>query len=422
MKTLATCLLIAAGLFAPRPSSAQDPPPVRARIDSLLVLVRADSVIRSLGQRFLYEIDLLAPDLTAEQRGILAESVATGFDTTAVREDVARAMSAEAPPSLVTDLLERHRTGAIEELDRLSRAYQPPQTFLEFSATMGTPPRERLQIMVALAEAQGAGTRQIVTEEILQESAHALFTQLGGSPAPFQRRTDAQFEEAYRQHALRLGLQNLHRLSPVSDDVVRRAVESWDAESGRWYVDAYADAFVVAIAEAAKRVAELTVVGSDAVADAPAPDVDPNLSCFGDPCGFVVDWGGGSEPTAFNMTYGAPAAIEARVLENLTRGGYHLARELNRAGLTITLRPRLTAALCEIMSGTDNRVCEAIGEVRVEFIGRYRDRAKPDDFTILNRCGSDGLLDVDGLSALVAARIHYAFTTYPGDERQIPRC
>jgi hypothetical protein len=122
------------------------------------------------------------------------------------------------------------------------------------------------------------------------------------------------------------------------------------------------------------------------------------------------------------MTYGAAAAIEARVLENLVRGGYRLARQQNNSGLTITLRPRLGSALCDVISGTDNRVCEAITEVRVEFLGKYRDRPKPDDFTIRNRCGSDGVLDVDSLSALVAARVHYALTTFPGDARQVPRC
>jgi hypothetical protein len=369
----------------------------------------------------MYELQLLAPDLNAGQREILAAAVATGFDTLVVREDLARAMSTDAPPLLVADIVERHRTGALEELERLVRGYQPPQPISDFLASVGTPPRERLQLMVALAEAQGTGTRQMLTEETLQESAHALFTQLGGSPAPLQRRSDEQFEAAYRQNAIRLGFENLHRLPPVPDDVVRRVTESLGSESGRWYVDAYADALAAAVRAATLRVAELTVVGPDMPADPPAPEVDPNLSCFGDPCGFVVDWGG-SEPTAFNMTYGAAAAIESRVLENLTRGGYQLAREQNRAGLTITLRPRLTAALCEVISGTDNRVCEAIGEVRVEFLGNYRERAKPDDFTLRNRCGSDGLLDVDGFSALVAARIHFSLTTFPGDERQVPRC
>jgi hypothetical protein len=49
--------------------------------------------------------------------------------------------------------------------------------------------------------------------------------------------------------------------------------------------------------------------------------------------------------------------------------------------LMIRLVPRLTTRICDIISGTDTERCDAIGEVRVEFRGRYGELPTPPGFT-----------------------------------------
>jgi hypothetical protein len=389
----------------------------RPRIDSLLTAARADSTLRPIGSRFLEEVILLAPDLDGEQLDILSKAVSEAFADSVLRADIVRAMSDTVPEALLVDLLERHRSGALAELRRVADANPPSNSLTEFTRALGTPPRERLQLMVDLGDAQGAAAIDLVSRETLASSAHELLTLLGARLAPPQRMSDEQFDVAHRQSSLNIGLANLHRLEAAPDELIQRAIADHSSASGRWFSNRFAAALSAAVGAAAQRVAALTVVRDEP----PPPSVDPKLICSGDACGFEVDWEG-PEPTTYNASFGSPGALSARVLENLLNAGYRLGRGDRSSGLTIVLRPRLGLARCEFMSGTDNTACVAIADVRVEFRGKYGDLENPGDLLIRNRCGSDGLLNVDDFSMLVAMGIHHAITTPPGGNRPLPRC
>ena len=412
-------------MLLPAGAAAQESATLVSRVDSLVTFIHADTTTRGLGDLFMAELQLLLPDLSTEQLDILRAAVTQSFAPTAVHADVSRALVAGAAPPLISELLERYRSGALGELQRLADAYQPSQTFAEFMNGLGTPPRERLQLMVELGEAYGASTRQILVGEALQESAHAVVTLLGARLGPLQRLSDAQFDAAYRQYALSHGLNNLYRLAPASDELVRRASAELASEAGRWLAGSWAAASTAAVHAAAGRVAELTVVETNdstpPAASAPASAADSGLPCIADPCAFFVDWEG-PEPTDHNSRFGNSGALSVRVMENLTRAGYLLVLRDNLDEFSIRLKPRLTDMRCEFMPGTDDSTCVAIAEVRVAFIGTFRDRPKPEDFTVRNQCGSDGAMDVDGIATLVAARILYAFKTTPGEEPPQPRC
>lgn len=387
------------------------------RVDSLLTAARADSTLRQLGSRFLVEVTDLVPDMSGEQLDLFSKAVAEAFAETALRQDIVRAMSDSVPDETLVDLLGRYRSGALAELNHLADANRPRNTLSEFVAALGTPPRARLQLMVDLGEAQGASALDLISHETLAALAHELVSLLGARLAPPPRMSDEQFAVAHRQKLLNGGLATLHRLEAIPDELIQRAIADLSSASGRWFTDRYASALNAAMGAAAQRVAALTVVGDVS----PSPSVDPNLICSGDACGFEVDWNG-PEPTTYNLSFGSPGALGARVLERLLNTGYRLSRGVRSEGLTLVLRPRLGIARCEFMSGTDNTACLAIDDVRVEFRGKYGDLQNPTDLLVRNRCGSDGLLNVDDFASLVAMRILHAMTTFPGDHRPQPRC
>ena len=165
------------------------------------------------------------------------------------------------------------------------------------------------------------------------------------------------------------------------------------------------------------RVAVLTVVG----AEQPVTGADEGLHCQGAPCLLWVDWDG-PEPDVFNLRFGAPGALAARTMDHLGSAGFQLGGGPAEERFMIRLVPRLTTALCDFMAGTDSARCEAIRELRVEFRGRYGELATPASFTVLNRCGSDGVLHVDGLGAFVAARILHALYRPSEPAPPTPRC
>ena len=71
---------------------------------------------------------------------------------------------------------------------------------------------------------------------------------------------------------------------------------------------------------------------------------------------------------------------------------------------------------------TASRSWTAIDQVRVEFVGEHESSRRPENMTIRNRCGADAAMDVNGFAAVVALRLHYELTWYPGDERRVPNC
>jgi hypothetical protein len=420
-------LLAIATATLPGLVSAQSVPLApRAEIDALLATSNLDSVAAGLGEAFAAHVFDLVPELTVEQREAIEEAVAEGFDRTTVREDIAAALAADAPAHLVATMVQAHRTGAIAELARLAAAYTPPQSIAEFTAALRTAPlpRERLQLMVALAEARGDGDFGLNVDEGVRKVAHELVVVLGGTTEPFAPLPDADFEALYQSRTRVQTVVLLHRYATASDDLIRRATAEHDSEAGRWYVESYMAAITGAAAAAGSRVAALTVADPE---PAPQPEaaptvaaVDPRVPCRAVACNLYVEWSG--RPPVFNQTFGNAEDLESRVFERLLSAGYQIARRMQGEGITIRVRPRIVTGLCGFMSGTDNRGCPAIDQVTVEFTGAIPGVQNPTNFTLQNRCGSDGLLDVNGFGLMVAARLDYALTTFTGDTRQLPRC
>ena len=86
------------------------------------------------------------------------------------------------------------------------------------------------------------------------------------------------------------------------------------------------------------------------------------------------------------------------------------------------LQPRTTTTICDFLSGTDNRGCLAIEDVRIDFLGSDAQGRAPDAFLVRNRCGSDEMMDIAGISTYVAARLSHALARAPDDRRPGPSC
>ncbi len=416
-------------LALPSALAAQDDPAaVRARLDSLLATPAVDTVLEGLGARFMDEIRFLVPDLSTDNAQVLGDAVADAFDPPALRADLAAAMARDASADTLEALLAARHTGAAAALDDLAARYEPPGTLAAFVAGLGPGDRERAQLMADLAQARGAGDFELLLEEALRRAATVLVAQLGMGAAPFEPMPDDQFQAAYKRRIVDGALELLWRLQPAPDSLVRRAVEEGASGAERWYVDAYALAMQGAVASAGERVAALTTTEPDEVRDAeehppapPPPPPEPGLPCRDQACGLVVDWQG-RVPTETNRRFGAAGDLEARVFGFLSRGGYTLTRGRRDGGLTLQLRPRLILAACDALPGTDTRGCPAIDAVQVDFLGAYPGRPTPDGFTVRNRCGSDGVMAVDGIAALVSLWIDYALTGGKEAGRPEPRC
>jgi len=238
--------------------------------------------------------------------------------------------------------------------------------------------------------------------------------------APFEPITDDAFDVAYRQNTVALAVESLYHLEPVSDDLVEAVISEFSGEAGQWYVDAYSSAMLKAVQDAGQRVASMTVVAEEE-ADVEVSAEEAGLPCRAQPCGFVVDWAG-TEPSASNRRFGTARDLEYRVSERLVSEGYQLTSGIISDGLTLRLRGRTKRARCDFISGTDTGTCIAIDQVRVDFLGTHPGFDTSDAFIVRNRCGADGVMDVNGVASLVALRLHYALTTYPGDDRRPPNC
>jgi hypothetical protein len=410
--------------------SAQAAPVSRTEIDALLATSDVDSVAAGLGSQFAAHVFDLVPDLTVQQREIIAEAVAEAFDPVSVREDIADALAASGTWQQVATVVAAHRSGALGELSRLEDS-SPSQSLEEFTAALRTTPlpRERAQLVVALLEARGAGDLGLNIEEALQRAAHELVIALGATLSPFVPMSQANFDAVYRDRIRVQTIAFMHRYASASDDVIRRATEELSSDAGRWYVEGLMDAIRAATAAGGRRVAELTMAGPEPEATAPAAaapapasvtPVDPSLPCRALGCNLYTEWSGRQPP--YNQSFGNAADLEARVFERLLTTGFNITRGRQATGITILLRPQVIMGRCDFMSGTDNRGCPAIGQVTVEFIGSTPGVQTPGGFTALNRCGDPTqIMGVNGVGAHVASSVAVALTTRPGERRELPR-
>lgn len=391
-------------------------------LDELLAMSGVDTLTSDLGRRFTNRVLLLVPSLTDDELEVLRGAVESAFDETTLREDIAASMTEQLEPGQVDGWLQRRRAGPESEMDALRTPSASRSSVADLAGELTEEDRARLQLMVALVGAQGRGDLSLLVEEALNRAAHNLVNALGADLGTFEPATEEQFRSAYRRESLTLALALLQEHEAVSDTLIRQTLEEYRSADGQAFVDAMTTATVSAIHTAAGRVAELTAPRPEDDVASTAEAADVGLPCRGYPCGYVVDWSG-PVPSGINRRFGAAQEIEIRVFRYLLDMGYRLERGTTvDDGMTITLRPRLTAALCEVTAGWYNTACAAIGRVRVEFLGTPPGHERPNNFVVVNRCGANGIMGVQGISAMVAIRLDLHLTTFPGDERKPPNC
>lgn len=417
-RTIRILSCLALTLLAPAALAAQTSPELRADIDTLLEGDSIDATLFDLPERFFGHVMLLLPELALEDQEVLAAAIEQAFDPLQVRSSIVDLIMVTATPELVDPLVASRAAGAEAEMTRLTEEHVPEESFEAFVNGLEDPPAERLRLLAGLADARGAGDFDLLLDQALSAAAHRLVTLLGGAPGPFEPLSDASFEGAYRQRILTRALELLHGMAPVPDELVGRVAAIYTSQEGRWYVDRMTEAVQEAALQAGRRV-ESSLVPTGSGAD--PPPSNPDAFCQTSACGYLVEWRG-SPPIGTNGRYGAAGDLDARVLEWLSLSGYQLTRGLNAEGLTLRLRPRTTTAICDFLSGTDNRGCQAIDDVRVDFLGADPERGTPEGFLVRNRCGSDEIMDVDGISALVAARVQHLLAGEPANRMPGPSC
>lgn len=399
------------------PAAAQEEEAVSALALEALSTSFADTALANLGSRFRREILLLVPDLTADQRRSLDLAIDAAFAESLVRDDVARALLERMGSEELADWVERHPQTLVG--DEWSGPAEGTVPRVDLGDELTAAERERLQLLVTLTEARGKSEFRLLIDEALGRGAHDLVRALGGGPAPFEPLSDEDFDAAYRRESLAQAVRSLEAHQAVPDSALRRSLTAFRSPEGQSFVVALTTATVAAVGAATVRMAELTVP-EEPTAEEEAEEWQ-GLPCRGHPCGFVVDWTG-PIPGGSNRAFGAPHEIETRVLGHLIEIGYRVERGTVSDGMTIILRPRLEAGTCEMVTARYDRICAAIGEVRVEFRGMPPGHSQPDNFRVRNRCGAKGMMNVRGISAMVAIHLDLALTTYPGDEREPPNC
>lgn len=372
--------------------AAQTSPELRADIDTLLEGDSIDATLFDLPERFFGHVMLLLPELALEDQEVLAAAIEQAFDPLQVRSSIVDFIMQTATSELVDPLVASRLSGDEAEMSRLVEDHVPEESFEAFVNGLDDPPTERLRLLAELADARGSGDFDLLLDQALSAAAHRLVILLGGAPGPFQRLEDDSFEGAYRQRILTRALELLYVAALVPDELVRRVTVIYTSEEGRWYVDHMTEAVQEAALQAARRVESRLV---QPASEAAPPPPNPDAFCQVAACGYLVEWRG-SPPTGANGRFGAAGDLDTRVLEWLSWSGYQLTRGLNSGGLTIRLRPRTTTSICDFLSGTDNRSCRAIDDVRVDFLGADPERGTPEGFLVRNRCGSEEIMAVGG--------------------------
>lgn len=410
-------------LAAPLSVLGQSVESERPDIGALLSTAEASASIDGLRTGFLTHFLILVPDLLPEDRELLFGAVEEAFAPDSIRAATARALASTTSTDDTAELIESYDSGALAELRDIEDGYAPETSLQEFGSNIGALDPTRLQFMVSLVEARRAGELAISIDQALQQLAHQLVVALGGDPGPHPQMTDEQFETSYRNQTVRLGVEAMHRLQPASSDLVQAAVDVHGGDGARHVSERYIEAMVLAIGHAGRSLGERIAAPAPASAPDDALPENPEDAppCFVLPCGFTVEWRG-AEPSGGTMAYRAPGDFEDYTYQALVSAGYRLVRGPDEGGFTIRLRPSAQRIRCEVMSGTDNRTCQAVGEVRIELLGSYPGYDGVTSFLVRNRCRANDVMAAQGIASLVAARLHHELTTFEGDERRTPSC
>ncbi|MEP7348187.1 MAG: hypothetical protein ABI877_23170, partial [Gemmatimonadaceae bacterium] len=147
--------------------------------------------------------------------------------------------------------------------------------------------------------------------------------------------------------------------------------------------------------------------------------------CATRPCYVVVDWSdGGAAPTTVDRRYGAPAELEDRVRLRMKERGMRLADRKADAVLSIMLRPRMKAAMCDVLPGTNTDFsCRAFEDVTLQFDVTDSTTATLKGLRAANRCDNDKTpMDVARYAVYLAGFIEWAIDSNPRKKRPGTKC
>lgn len=229
---------------------------VSSLVDRLLEHSAVESIVSARSSTFTRRVALMAGDLTDDELERLVPAVRAAFAPELLREDIATHIAGGDSAGFIEDVVVWLEGGATAELARLSDAYEPPLTLEEFVSAFleDPPPRARVDLMSDWAEVQEVGEFYVLLDQALSEAAHAVVAQLRADAPVFTplagRELQAQLERSRRAAVISF----LHRYETVPQEVIRRATEEYESDSGRWYVEAYTLAAAEAMRAAGQRV------------------------------------------------------------------------------------------------------------------------------------------------------------------------
>jgi hypothetical protein len=256
LRRLFAAWLILAALHAPL--GAQGPLATSAAVDTLIDVSGIPNVLAGLGGVVQAQLARIAPNLPAEQSARAREVLARHFEGARLYESVAAALRAQAQPEQLGELYEGFTTGAVADTRKQAAAYRPPLPLDQFAQGLSDlpPPQERVQLMLRLAEAQGAAQLYLTLAESARGAATAAARALDAGVPSFRSLPDDQVALALEQHDRQTVLLFLHRYAPLSDAQIARLAERYESPAGRWFVDALTRAVRDAVLTAAEKAAD----------------------------------------------------------------------------------------------------------------------------------------------------------------------
>jgi len=252
---LAPLVLVCLGLGAPLSAQVAQLT-ARDAIDSLLVASRLLPVLDGLGRVMVDQVERGAPELAPDVSRRVEVAIARHFAPHLLLESVATLLATAADTPALDELVRGLGTGPAAEARRLADAHRPLVSLPEYAATLtdAPPPQERIQLMLRLARAQGAGPFYLSLAETLRGAAHLTVRAVRPGTPPFRGMPGEEVPLLMEAHAQQAVLGLLYRFETVPDTLVESLAERWETDLGQWFVDAIADAVSEALLAAAERV------------------------------------------------------------------------------------------------------------------------------------------------------------------------
>jgi hypothetical protein len=249
--------VLTACAFWARGGESQAPAAPPQAVDTLLVAAGVPNLLAGLAGVVQAQLARLGPGLTPEQGTRAREVVARHFAAEQLRELAGETISS-SPPDMLAEVYQWLTSGEVAEARREAAEYRPSLPFEEFLAALAAlpPARQRVLLMVRLAQAQGAGPFYLTLAEAARGAASSAARALDPSLPLFRSLPPDQAAAALEVHEQQTVLLFLHRYAPISDERIAAMAERYESPSGRWYVDALLRAARDAVLTAAERAAD----------------------------------------------------------------------------------------------------------------------------------------------------------------------